>query len=242
MYNSIIKLEKYKELLDKAISYYFSDQIFIKYFKRVPKSRYHTFKYCFEEFEKSNMKTVVELGTSRSFVDGRFPGCNESDKKWWEPNNPEKWDWSAGCFTKLASTCLNHLEGFNLHTVDLISEHINRSKYMNSDSNNINYYVSSSEEFLEKYDGKIDLLYLDTGDMTPIDFTANLHLREAKIIVERDLMNKNGIILIDDIRSCVPYEHNQGIDLGKGYLSIPYFLNNGFELIMDEYQTILRKK
>ena len=78
--------------------------------------------------------------------------------------------------------------------------------------------------------------------MTPIDFTAQLHLREAQIIVEKDLVNKNGIILIDDIRSCVPYEHDQGIELGKGYLSIPYFLANGYEIIMDEYQTVLRKK
>ena len=104
---SVEKLESYGELLDKAISYYFSNEQFEKYFNRVPKSRYHTFKYCFDEFEKNNMKTVVELGTSRSFVDGRFPGCNEDDTKFWEPNNPEKWDWSAGCFTKVASTCLN---------------------------------------------------------------------------------------------------------------------------------------
>jgi len=78
--------------------------------------------------------------------------------------------------------------------------------------------------------------------MIPIEYTAQLHLREAKIIVERDLMSSNGIILIDDIRSVVPYEQHQGIELGKGYLSIPYFLQNGFKLIMDEYQTILVKE
>ncbi len=241
MSKSVEKLEQYGELLDKALSYYSSNELFEKYFNRVPKSRYHTFKYCFDEFEKNNMKTVVELGTSRSFVDGRFPGCNEDDSKYWEPNNPEKWDWSAGCFTKTASTCLSHIEGFNLHTVDLASNHIARCKVMNSNSNNIKYYVSTSEAFLQNFNQKIDLLYLDTGDMTPIDFTAKLHLREAQIIVKKDLVNKGGIILIDDIRSCVPYEHGQGIDLGKGYLSIPYFLANGYELIMDEYQTILRK-
>lgn len=37
------------------------------------------------------------------------------------------------------------------------------------------------------------------------------------------------------------YEYGENIDLGKGFLSIPYFLENGFELIMDEYQTVLRK-
>lgn len=241
MYKSLDKLEYYKDYLDKALLYYNSEEQFVQYFNRFPKSRYYTLKYCFEEFEKNNMKTVVELGTSRSFVDGRFPGCNEDDIKYWKPNNPEIWDWAAGCFTKVASTCLNHMPNFQLHTVDLSQRHINRCMIMNSNENSVNYYVRSSEDFLNSVNGTIDLLYLDTGDMTPIQFTAELHLREAKIIVERNLIKSGGIILIDDIRSCVPYEQGQGIDLGKGYLSIPYFLNNGFELVMDEYQTVLKK-
>lgn len=236
------RLEQYRELLDKAVSYYTPDETFIKYFNRVPKSRYHTFKYCFEYFEKNDMKTMVELGTSRSFVDGRFPGCNLNDVKYWQPNNPEVWDWSAGCFTKVASTVFDNKDDFQLYTVDLAKDHIQRSNIMNLNSNKIQYFVKSSEDFLQSFDKKIDMLYLDTGDMTPIDFTAQLHLREAKIIVERDLMASNGIILIDDIRSVVPYEQGQGIDLGKGYLSIPYFLKNGFKLVMDEYQTILLKE
>ena len=66
---------------------------------------------------------------------------------------------------------------------------------MNNES--INYHISSSEEFLKSFTKKIDLLYLDTGDMTPIEDTAQLHLREATIIVERDLLSKNGIIAIE---------------------------------------------
>jgi hypothetical protein len=239
---SIQKLDNnYKDLLDKAVSYYTSDATFLKYIGRVPLSRYYTLKYCFEEFEKNNMTTVVELGTSRSFVDGRFDGCNSDNPIFWEPENPDKWDWSAGCFTKTVSTCLDHINGFNLTTVDLIQHHINRCKIMNSSSTKINYIVSSSEDFLMNTDKKIDFLYLDTGDMTPIIPTAQLHLREAKIIVERNVMNQGGIVLIDDIRSAVPYEYGENIERGKGYVSIPYFLENGFTLIMDEYQTVLRK-
>jgi len=238
--NSILN-SKYKDLLDNALSYYTSNETYIKYFGRIPLSRYYTFKYCFEEFEKNNMKTVVELGTSRSFVDGRFEGCNSDNILYWESGNPSKWDWAAGCFTKTAAECLYYVPGFNLTTVDLIPNHINRCKIMNSANNKIKYLVMSSEEYLSTVDEKIDFLYLDTGDMTPIKFTADLHLREAKIIVERDLISKNGIILIDDIRSTVPYECGESIDLGKGHLSIPYFIENGFELVMDEYQTVLRK-
>jgi hypothetical protein len=236
------QLEQYRELLDKAVSYYTPDETFIKYFDRIPKSRYYTFKYCFDYFEKNNMKTMVELGTSRSFVDGRFPGCNLNDVKYWQPNNPDLWDWSAGCFTKVASTIFDNKDDFQLYTVDLVKDHIQRCNIMNLNSNKIQYFVKSSEDFLQSFDKKIDMLYLDTGDMTPIDYTAQLHLREAKIIVERDLMASNGIILIDDIRSVVPYEQGECIDMGKGYLSIPYFLDNGFKLIMDEYQSVLVKE
>ena len=36
----------YRELLEKAIDYYFSEEEQIKYFGTKPKSRYDTFKYC----------------------------------------------------------------------------------------------------------------------------------------------------------------------------------------------------
>lgn len=233
-------IEDYREYLEPAIQYYFSDDVFINFFGRVPKSRYTTFQYCLNEFRKNSGKTIVELGTSRSFVDGRYEGCNQDDVKYWKPENPELWDWSAGCFTRVFASCLEDLSP-SFDTVDLAPSHINRCKVMNQCYPFLNFHVCSSESFLQNYNGKIDLLYLDTGDMTPIEFTAQLHLREAKIIVERGLISKGGIILIDDIRSVVPFEHGENIPLGKGYLSIPYFLENGFHLIMDEYQTILKK-
>ena len=229
-------LEKNKDYLKKAVEYYFSKEQQTKYFGYVPLTRYDTFKYCFENC-KSN-PIIVELGTSRSFVDGRFEGCNLDDTKYWEPNNPTKWDWSAGCFTKVFSNLFPNSE---FHTVDLAESHINRCKYMNSNMTNINYHVSSSETFLNNFNKKIDLLYLDTGDMTPIEFTAQLHLREAKIIVERNLLSDNGIILIDDVKSVVPKTFGEQSDLGKAKYSIPYFLENGYKIIMSEYQYILKK-
>ena len=50
MINNSTKIldEKFKNYLDKAISYYISDTEFISIFGRIPKSRYYTFKYCFE--------------------------------------------------------------------------------------------------------------------------------------------------------------------------------------------------
>jgi len=234
-------LEENKDFLDKAVDYYYSNEEQEKYFGVKPKSRYYTFKYCYENIKIDN-PVIVELGTSRSFVDGRFEGCNSDDIKYWEPNNKEKWDWSAGIFTKVFSN-LFPLSDFN--TLDLIKSHIDRCRIMNNDMKNITYNVSSYEDFLNTYSTskkkKIDLLYLDTGDMTPIEDTAQLHLREAKIIVEKDLLTKNGIILIDDVKSVIPKKYGESSDLGKAKYSIPYFLENGYEVVMSEYQYILRK-
>ena len=230
-------IEKYKIYLDRG-GYELEPDNLVKYFNPLPKLRYHTFKYCYDYFKNQKKIVIVELGTTRSFVCGRFEGCNSNDMKYWEPNNPEKWDWGAGCFTKVFSTLFPNSD---FHTVDIISDHINRCKIMNSNNKNINYHVISSENFLENFNKKIDLLYLDTGDMTPIEPTAQLHLREAKIIVEKDLVAKDGLILIDDVKSPLPKMFGEKSDLGKAKYSIPYFLENGFELIIDEYQTILKK-
>ena len=67
-------------------------------------------------------------------------------------------------------------------------------------------------------------------------------MREAKIIVEKDLLSDNGIILIDDVKSVVPKKFGEKSDLGKAKYSIEYFLENGYEILMEGYQYILKKK
>lgn len=234
-------LEKYKELMEPSLFAFNTPQEFQKYFGKVPKFRYHTLKCCLEYAVERDFKTIVELGTTRSFVDGKFPGCNEDDTHFWEPDNPEKWDWSAGCFTRLVGEMIQGTD-VEFITVDLEPRHIQRSKVVTQGLSNIEYYVMASEDFLSQGQGQIDLLYMDTGDMTPIEFTADLHLRESKIIVERDIIKEGGLILIDDVRSVVPkIISNEESDYGKAKYSIPYLLENGFELVMDEYQVVLKK-
>ncbi len=158
------------------------------------------------------------------------------------PHNPEHWDWSAGCFTRTAAECLAHLSP-EIHTIDLDSEAIYRCKIMTDEYKHlIRYYITSSEAFLMNCNFKngIDLIYLDTGYMNPIEPTAQLQLREAIIIVQRNLLAPNGIILIDDVRNQNVLNDNSG--MGKSKYAIPYLLENGFEIIEDGYQVILRKK
>ena len=231
-------LEPYKEYLEEG-TYQGQDW---SSFSILPKSRYETFAFAFEKITKKR-PLIVELGTSRSFTHGGHPGCNLSDPIFWTPNHPENWDWGAGFFTRMVSICLAHQEP-EIHTVDLIRDHIERCKVMTSDYRNlITYHVASSEDFLSQcsFSRGIDLLYLDTGDMTPIEPTALLQLAEAKIIVQRNLMTKGGILLIDDVRNQTPKKFGEMSDLGKAKYSLPYLLQNGFELVMDEYQIVLRK-
>lgn len=226
--------------MDRAFAPYYKDEDFIESYGRVPKFRYDTFKYCWDWIQEKELKTIVELGTSRSFVDGKYPGCNSDDVKFWEPDNPEIWDWSAGCFTRVFGELIQGTD-INLITVDLMPNHITRSKLMTEDLDNIEYFVMSSEDFLSNGDGKIDFLYMDTGDVTPIEPTAKLHLRESEILIENDLISDNGLILIDDVRN-IQSKSQDPSEYGKAKYSIPYLKKNGFNVIIDEYQVLLCKE
>ena len=233
-------MEQYKEYMDGAFAPYYTDEQFIESYGRIPKFRYDTFKYCWDWIQEKELKTIVELGTSRSFVDGKYPGCNSDDVKFWEPDNPELWDWSAGCFTRVFGELIQGTD-IDLITVDLMSTHIARSRAMTQDLENIEYFSMSSEDFLMSGDGQIDFLYMDTGDVTPIEPTAKLHLRESEILVENDLISDNGLILIDDVRN-IQSKSQDPSDYGKAKYSIPYLQENGFEVIMDEYQVLLQRR
>ena len=240
-------LEKHRKLLDEAMSKYYSDDIFKKYYDRVPLSRYYTFNDCYEYIQNKLLNNdekpvIVELGTSRSYVDGIYIG-NKSEKEQDDPQimgyddkNPQKWDWSAGCFTKIFSNLFPELI---LHTIDISDRHLQRCKNMNKNRDNIKYHHTSSEDFLNNFPQKIDLLYLDTGNLD--EETAQLHLREVKIIVEKDILKKDGLLLIDDVRNPYMMMNGEKSDLGKSKYSVPYLLDNGYKIIENEYQMILKK-
>ena len=229
-------LSHYKQYLDKG-TYDGKD---FRHYQITPQSRYATFKEAFTRFARNRGKIVVETGTSRSFVTGGLPGCLSSDPQYWNPYKPENWDWGAGIFTRVAAECLASLNP-QIHTIDIIAEHISRCKIMTEDFKGIiEYHVASSVDFLKKCDlvGKIDLLYLDAGDTG--EECAKLQLQEVRTVVKRGLMSPHGLILIDDVKVLTTADDTTA--LGKAKYSIPFLLNNGFEIVMDEYQVLLRKK
>jgi hypothetical protein len=225
-------LKKYKELLDlgsfEGLRY--ADE---------KKSRYESFKYCLDFLKHRESAEILELGTCRSFVDGKFEGCNSDDPKYWDPSDFSKWDWGAGCF----SLVFGQLTKCKLTTLDLIESHIRRCKIM-TDSLGIecNHTVANSLDFLSTTSKTFDLIYLDTGDMWPIEATCTLQLEEAKIIVDRGLLKKDGVILIDDVLNGTPREMGDvNNKLGKSEYSIPYLLQNGYDVVFEGYQYIFLK-
>ncbi len=214
-----------------------------KDFKTLPKSRYYTFKRAFEHFETNNGKVIVELGTTRSFVHGGHPGCLKGDARYWTVDKPKNWDWGNGFFTRLVAECLAHTNP-EIHVVDENRGHINMAKTITKEFAHVMHYHSLSPlDFLEKctFKNGIDLLYLNEGNLNPLEPTAIFDYHVADLIVERKLMAKNGIIIINDIKSQVTKKFGEKSDLSRGKYAIPYLVENGFEIIEDEYQVILKK-
>ncbi|MFC1842086.1 class I SAM-dependent methyltransferase [Candidatus Dependentiae bacterium] len=237
--NSVEKLERYKVFLQKGT---YQSQDF-SHFEVKPKSRYETFKQAFENFENNDGKIVVELGTTRSFLDGCYKGCLSPNPKYWEPDKPNMWDWGAGSFTIVSADCLAHLNP-EFHSVDISRAAIGIAKAMTKKyADFMHFHTCSSVDFLRRWDTqkKIDLLYLDTGGMDRS--TCRLQLQEAKVIVERDLLAPGGMILIDDVKNQTPRKlYGETSNLGKSKYAIPYLLEHGFKIVADEYQVILMRE
>jgi hypothetical protein len=194
--------------------------------------RYQTFRDAFDAFVAIGGQTIVELGTTRSYVSGGFPGCMVNDARYWRPDNPGMWDWGAGMFTKMCAIQLREHRP-QIHSVDISAQAIEISKVITSDvADLITYHHSTSEDFLQAFPDKIDLLYMDAGETD--QGADKLHFREASIVLARQLLAPRALVLIDDVN--VP-----GHAASKGSLSIPLFCQNGFRIRSSGYQVLLQR-
>jgi hypothetical protein len=201
-------------------------------------SRAFTMELAYRKVSEKENPIIVELGTTRSFVHGGLEGCMNPNPKYWQPDNPSTWDWGAGSFTRVFAEI-----GCTLHTVDIVANHINICRKICEEYPNVEYHVSDSVNFLLQLDDKADLVYMDTGDMNPLEASAKLHLREAECIVARGIVPIGGLILIDDVRNPVPIkEFGEKSLFGKAKYSLGFLLANGFDILMDEYQMLLIRK
>ena len=201
-----------------------------EYFGRRKNTFEESYNHVVSSMKEKDEYTIVELGSSRSFVTGGKPGCMNPDVRYWNPDRPEDWDWGAGVFTKVFAENLKD-KNCKIYTVDPDNNANFIVSTMCKDYKNVNIYKGYSTDFLKSFSDKIDLLYMD--HMETSEASAIQHLEDIKLVINNKLMSENGIILIDDI----------GGDStnGKGKYSIPYLLNEGYKKSRDEYQVLMVK-
>lgn len=197
-------------------------------YKRYLGNRYSSLKLAFELLSTNKKNIIVELGTSRSFVNSTLEGCMISDTKYWNEADKDSWDWGAGLFTRICSEVISGTMNV-LYTIDPLDSAIFISKIITeSFQNNIIYKQTDSTSFLHSLNLQIDLLYMDHHETC--EEGAILHLEDCKVCFSRKLLTPNSIIIVDD---------TDFPDLGKGKYSIPFLKINGFRTQYEGYQTVL---
>lgn len=172
---------------------------------------YDSFSLVLEHFEKNKGKFVLEIGPSLKDVDPL--------------------DWSHGGFTYLFSECLYDMNPY-IYTVNPDNTSMKQCKKMTKKFGYIlDYHVWPYVDFLNYFPTHqpIDLLYINYLETDNTQEAAQLQLEEARAIVKRNLINKNGLVVID----CA-YNHE---DQAKH--SVPYFLSHGFRMLHKGFQIIL---
>lgn len=160
--------------------------------------------------------TIVETGCIRNTTEESKIGDG------WSTLN---WDY----YSKLTNS--------KVYVVDINQYHIDQSKKIVPPTELLQYYNDDSVNFLKNFDKKIDLLFIDSydycGDEENIH-KCHLHsLNEVKSAWDK--LNNKCFILIDDV-------FNNTNWAGKGELSIPYLLENGFELVYYIDSQVLLKR
>src|SRR3990167_4889875 len=224
---------------------FIDDWFYEKYFKGLQQGkRFWTMFLALNLFLQYQGQTIIETGSTRL-----------------------KDDWGAGMSTLIFGDFLKHYGG-KLITVDNDFSVVETSKEITKDyAENIRYEVSDSIEFLRNWEeAKIDLLYLDSFDYPYGEllshYGADDDLEKAikklnsitdeeieklygntilgsQIHQQRELelalpkMNNNAIVLLDD---------NDLPGGGKTKLAKRYLAGNGYECLMDSYQSLWIKK
>ncbi len=186
---------------------------------------YAPFKLAFEHFEKNNGKFILELGSSKN---------RKFDSSFWRADEPENWDWSTGCFTYMVAECLNHIKP-HISIIDVNEKSMKRTKFITKKFGfNFDYHVWPILDFLRYHPcdiHPIDLLYINAFNDKFNEDPANFQLEIAKMIIKRNFMSKNGIIILD----------NSSINTDQSRYALTYFLSQGFKMIFQGSQIILSK-
>jgi hypothetical protein len=123
--------------------------------------------------------------------------------------------------------------GCTLWTCDRVESHIEAARRLAAQfEGRVEYVVSDSVEFLERFRQPIDLLYLDSLDFDEADpGPPQMHaLREAQAALHA--LHDRSLILIDDC----DLAHG-----GKGGKVIPFLRGEGWQVVSSGYQVLLAR-
>lgn len=181
-------------------------------FGHAPKHRLLTWKVALGLLYQCGGRIIVETGCQR-----------------------QEGDWGAGCSTLVFSRALKALmpDG-RLHSVDYSPANIETAlsvvKSIGAEQV-VQFHCADSVTFLQRFEGPIDLLYLDSLDYGPDESTVALcqshQLEEVRAAVGK--IAKSGVILLDD-------NHLPGG--GKTRLAKTFLRENGWWCILDWQQSV----
>lgn len=168
------------------------------------------FNYIFKHKDIFNF-SIIETGTIRGKKEEYIPGDGGSTNLW-------------GYFCQLTSNIC--------HTVDISSEAIETSMFWTKEySSHIRYITEDSVSFLKTFDGRINLLYLDSFDSPP-EFMEDASLHQLKEIeASYNRLEKGTLILLDDAP--------EDLSGGKVKYSSKYLMNQGAKKIYHKDGQIL---
>ena len=174
--------------------------------------RYETFKTLFDISHDRKLTNIVETGTARGKVKYYYL--------------KPKINWKDGMSTLLFAEYTN-LVGGSFWSCDIDNKNIyNAHKFTKQVNENVIFVAADSHIFLKNITMRIDILYLDSldGNMPG----ANKHqLKEAELSLKH--LSQNGLILLDDKGS-------------KTNMSIPFLIDNGWNIIKETDQQVLSSK
>ncbi len=185
---------------------------FIEKYNNSKNIRFKLFKKTLEMALTRNVKVIVETGTSRGKKKFLFF---------------KRLNWKDGMSTLLFSEFAHLVKG-ELHSCDISEENINNAKdFTKKYSNNVNFYIKDSVVFLQEFNKKIDLLYLDSFDGHDVELASKHQLNEAKAVIDK--LKNSSLILLDDKGA-------------KTLCSKAYFVKSGFKILAETENQLLFSK
>ncbi len=141
-------------------------------------------------------------------------------------------DWRGAGFSTYLFATLLHRRGGKLVSLDNRQEHINFAAKMTGEMGCVNFRCADSVECLRSFDGRIDVLVLDS-----LDTTVAGHADHALLELQAALpfLHPQSLVLLDDT------VYKSGAFHGKGEKAVPWLISNGWRIMYSGYQTLLER-